>query len=240
LDIGVLVSSVSPASLDCFRIAGLDFVWLDAELTALMPRDCYEAVSHLAGSQIDVLVRVPSSDQRCIQEYANTGAAEIVVPRVRTAEEIELALLALRYPPRGSRPRQLGPSARFGFQYEWESHTRLSVILETTEAYERHRELLSIDGLYGAWIGARDLQDDADRRGWGDVKGHVREMDRAMRSSSCVSGSVAFDREQLDRCVTAGSDRCAIYWEPYIVQHLDQLQQLAHGVAFPPDRDSQQ
>src|SRR5262245_58303569 len=77
----------------------LDFVWIDREHN---PHSLETVQGHLlatrAGDAVG-LVRVAWNDPVLIKPVLDIGAAGVIVPFVRTAEEAHRAVAACRYPP---------------------------------------------------------------------------------------------------------------------------------------------
>ena len=141
--LGVLTSSTDACLVDAVAAAGLDYLWLDAEHTGLTPGDVTGVVRQLAATTVEVLVRVPSVDFDTLVTYANCGVDELVLPRVRSIDEVRQAWQAVRFPPDGLRPRQVVASTRWGTDHS--AVTRLSMIVETVDAAD-HLVRLRHDG----------------------------------------------------------------------------------------------
>jgi len=115
------------------------------------------------GSETTPLVRVPANDPVLIKPVLDIGAAGVIVPLVKTADDVRLAVAACRYPPEGIRgfgPRR--PSnygARGGPEFCQEANRTIIIIvqIEQREALENIDQILAVPGLTSIVIGPNDL-----------------------------------------------------------------------------------
>lgn len=228
-EFGILTADTSGTLCDVAVAAAVDFVWIDAELTGVSPRECYEVARRLGHTGVATMVRVPSCDVLCVQEYANAGVTEIVLPRVQCLDDVQVAWNAINYPPLGERPRQLGRASAFGHGFGWDAAPRLAVILETLEAFDNRSAILGSGLLYGAWIGYRDLRDDMTRSGKADGFSElVQELeDDLLAVPDLITGKVFMDAASLLEAKREHDNyaRMALYWEPNLVRELTSLGQ---------------
>src|SRR5213595_3255159 len=100
---GLWVTLEAPTITEIATHLGLDWICIDTEHGHL---DFKEVVEHSrAASRSDVacLVRVQEIEQGVIKRVLDLGADGILVPQIRTAEEVERAVYFAKYPPRGFR-----------------------------------------------------------------------------------------------------------------------------------------
>jgi 2-keto-3-deoxy-L-rhamnonate aldolase RhmA len=140
-----------------------DFVWIDTEHNAL-PLDVVQ--NHLIatrGSETATLVRVPWNDPVLIKPVLDIGADGVIVPLVRTVDDVRNAVAACRYPPQGI--RGYGPRRASGFgQMGGPDFCRLAnetviccVQIEHIDAVNNLDEILKVPGLDSIVIGPNDL-----------------------------------------------------------------------------------
>ena len=140
-----------------------DFFWIDTEHTTLS-LECLKAhLMAMKGAETAALVRVPWNDPVLIKPVLDLGADGIIVPMVRSAEEVSQAVAACRYPPQGTRgfgplrPLQYG---RIDAQrYCDAANEKLLVIvqIEHVDAVNNIDEILAVDGLTSIAFGPQDL-----------------------------------------------------------------------------------
>jgi 4-hydroxy-2-oxoheptanedioate aldolase len=81
--------------------AGFDTFYVDMEHSTLSVADVGRICMEALAAGITPLVRVP--DLSHVQRVVDAGALGIIVPHVRSAKEARDAVLAIKYPPLGSR-----------------------------------------------------------------------------------------------------------------------------------------
>jgi 2-keto-3-deoxy-L-rhamnonate aldolase RhmA len=153
---------------------GLDFVWIDLEHTHLS----YESVqSHLIAARaggIAALVRVRGSDIPHIKPVLDIGAEGIIVPQIRTADEVRAVVQMARYHPQGRRgygPRRPANYGREGgpaYMQRANEQVFVAVQIENREALGNLESIAAIQGLDSLALGPYDLAVDL---------GHADELD---------------------------------------------------------------
>jgi 2-keto-3-deoxy-L-rhamnonate aldolase RhmA len=214
-ELGLLTAEPSPLLLDQVASHGLSFLVVDAELTTLGPADCVRVVRRLAGTAVRTVVRVPDLRPETLVRFANTGVDELMLPQVRSLEQIECAWRSVRFPPSGTRPRQ--PTRASGYGTSWDDAPALSAIVETVEAVDVARDLAGSGLLAGAWFGATDLRDEVDRRGVAfDLEAVADELLERFESAGVPFGLGASDAAGARAVFDRGASRCFLQWERYI------------------------
>jgi len=141
----------------------LDFVWIDMEHNALTLETVQAHVMATNGSDTTPLVRVPWNDPVLIKPVLDIGAAGVIVPLIRTAEEACRAVAACLYPPEGIRgfgPRRPSNYGRLGgpeFCRAANASILPMVQIEHIQAVENIDEILAVPGLASVVIGPNDL-----------------------------------------------------------------------------------
>lgn len=212
--VGMITADPTPTLLALLAHATVDFLVLDAEQTGITVQQCSDVVQRLAGSGVKVAVRVPDLEWNTLLAFANTGVAEIVLPQVRTVDELERAYEATRYAPEGSRPRQVTPASAFGRDYSFAPV--ISVLFETAEAVERVKEFVGSDAFGGGWVGPTDLAADLLRHGDERPEALQEAVQRVvdvLASAGCSIGLPAPGMAAAASVFDRGADRCAVYWE---------------------------
>jgi 2-keto-3-deoxy-L-rhamnonate aldolase RhmA len=109
------------------------------------------------------LVRVPWNDPVLIKPVLDLGATGVIVPMVRTADDVRRAVAACLYPPEGIRgfgPRRPSQYGRLGgpdFCREANSKVLPVVQIEHIDAVENIDEILAVPGLASIAFGPNDL-----------------------------------------------------------------------------------
>ncbi len=160
--LGTCVTFTDPTVTEALTTV-LDFVWIDAEHGPLSVAAVQGHIMATRGSQTTPIVRVAWNDPVLIKPILDAGAAGIIVPLVRTAEETKRAVAACRYPPEGIRgygPRRPGRYGTAGGpDYCRQANESIIVIvqIEHIEAVRNIDEILAVEGLTTIVIGSQDL-----------------------------------------------------------------------------------
>jgi len=160
---GIIVFTGSPMVVELAGAAGLDFVILDMEHSA-MDLDRYAHMIRAADAAgIAPLVRVPEVDAALIKRLLNLGAAGIAVPHANI-DNCVAALRAVRYAPDGERGacpivRSAGYAPGDWTAYARNANQNVMVIplIEDAETIRNFDGLCTLEGLDVFFIGPTDL-----------------------------------------------------------------------------------
>lgn len=168
-----------------------DFLWIDTEHN---PMNLESVTGHLiAAKSCDTaaLVRVPASDTAYLKRALDSGAYGLIVPQIRTAEEVQRVVDDCRYPPQGKRgfgPRRPSNYGRFAgeaFIRTMNEDVFVSVQIEHIDAYHELDDIIAIEGLDAIAIGPMDLS------GSMGIPGQVDHPDMVQIMQSIVDKSRA-------------------------------------------------
>ncbi|MFL5245992.1 MAG: HpcH/HpaI aldolase family protein [Gemmataceae bacterium] len=140
-----------------------DFVWIDMEHNALTLEAVQGHIMATKGSETIPLVRVPWNDPVLIKPVLDIGAAGIIVPLIRTADDARRAVAACLYPPEGMRgfgPRRPSNYGRLSGPEFCETANRdvaIIVQIEHIEAVNNLDAIIAVPGLTSLLIGPNDL-----------------------------------------------------------------------------------
>ncbi len=161
--LGVSVSLPWVEAVEIAGYAGYDFVLIDTEHGAIDAADAQQMV--LAAQAVDIapIWRVSSVNRSEIKKALDWGASGILVPEIRTAQDVELVVDAAHYPPGGR--RGVGPQrpVRYGLDDESAYVARanedilICVMIELREAVENIEEIVQTQGIDVLNIGPYDL-----------------------------------------------------------------------------------
>lgn len=160
--LGTCITFVDPTVTEALSNV-LDFVWIDTEHNPLTLERVQGHIMATKGSQTTPLVRVPDNDPALIKPVLDIGAAGVIVPLVKTADDVRLAVAACRYPPEGIRgfgPRRpSGYGTRGGPDFCQAANQAIITIvqIEQIEAYQNLNEILRVPGLTSIVVGPNDL-----------------------------------------------------------------------------------
>ena len=160
--IGTGISCTDPTITEALcRVS--DFVWIDMEHNALSLETVQAHIMATTGSDTTSLVRVRWNDPVLIKPVLDIGADGVIVPLVRTADDVRRAVAACRYPPEGIRgfgPRRASGYGRLGgpeFCRLANETVIIVVQIEDIEAVRNLDEILAVPGLTSVLVGPNDL-----------------------------------------------------------------------------------
>ena len=142
--------------------SGFDWILLDTEHS---PNELPGLVSQLQamkGGTATPIVRPAWNDAVLVKRLLDIGVQSLLFPFVQTPEEAKRAVAATRYPPHGIRGvATTARASNFGRvkDYLKKANDEICVLVqvETMEAIGRLREIASVDGVDGVFIGPSDL-----------------------------------------------------------------------------------
>lgn len=166
-----------------------DFLWIDTEHNALSLEAVQAHLMATTGTDTAALVRVPWNDPVRIKPVLDIGADGIIVPLVRTAADVQLAVAACKYPPEGVRgfgPRRAnGYGRRSGPEYcRFANDTLLIMVqIEHIEAVENLDAILAVPGLSGILLGPNDLAGSMGYMGQPDHPAVLRTLEQVVAAT---------------------------------------------------------
>ena len=156
------------SSMEALTYAGLDFVIIDTEHGHYDTMAMGDLISAAEKGGLTPLVRIADVTHKEIQRAADNGARGLIVPCLRTMDEMVKLVDLAKYQPVGNRGFIMGRGSGFGNE-EWAtqglpkymevSNDRLMVLpqCETVECLEIIEDVVAMEGIDGIFIGPFDL-----------------------------------------------------------------------------------
>lgn len=196
--------------------AGVDFIWIDAEHSAIDTCEIQNMV-RAAGSRCPAIVRVPSHDEAWIKRVLDTGCDGIVVPQVNSADEARRVLQYCYYPPRGRRSVGGTRAQAYGFggmEYVRTANDSVAVILqvEHVDGVAAIDEIAAVEGIDAIFVGPIDLSASLGRVGELDhpeVREAVDSVFDCCRRRGVPTGIYARDADAVKAACAAGATMIA-------------------------------
>ena len=210
---GIFHEIPSAVAAQVVAAAGADFVVIDREHGPIGREAMHAMIAAAAGAAAAALVRVPSVDEGEAKAALDAGADGVLFPLLRTREDAERAVAAVRYPPEGT--RGWGPfvaHARHGVPLA-EHLARVGpdavcvVLLETAEAVENADEILAVEGIDLAFVAPFDLSTALGVHGRFDAPelvAAIETLEAAARQHGVPLGGAALTEEQAGRLLARG------------------------------------
>lgn len=169
---GANVETGSPRLVEIYGDLGLDWVWIDLEHKnpAGFDTDWLEhrvRAAEAAGTEL--LVRVPTGEPALVRKVLDAGVRNVLIPRVRTVEEVTRAVRAGRFAFDGGPGRRglgKGRSSSYGSAYapgqddyvgREDENTMVGVLVENQEAVENIEDITAVPELGFVLPGFGDL-----------------------------------------------------------------------------------
>lgn len=143
---------------------GYDCLWLDMEHKPCSQMDVFHMIMGARSSDVDCVVRVRKQGYLDYFRALEDGAAGIMVPHVKSAEEARMIVQNAKYPPLGKRGIDLaGADTRYMLDDEMENirfanrETFVMIQIEDKEAIEAIDEIAAVPGIDAFFVGPADL-----------------------------------------------------------------------------------
>lgn len=154
----------STAIAELMSMCGYDFLTIDAEHAPVSIEGAYSLLQAIksGNSECKALVRMQGNSYDETKRYMDAGADGVICPMVKTKEDVENVITAVKYAPIGSRgvgycrANKYGVALQESFSTDNEK-TIVVVQIEHIDAIHNLEEILSVKGVDAAIIGPYDL-----------------------------------------------------------------------------------
>lgn len=164
--LGTFVGTGCATVVECLGCAGMDFVILDNEHSPIEAETTAELVRAAERRDITPLARVREISRPAILKLLDVGVQGLIVPDVRSVEDVQAVVDYAKYAPLGR--RGFCPSRKDGWGTdplgtvaETMAHFNRETLVipqcETAEALADIRRIAAMDGVDGLFIGPFDL-----------------------------------------------------------------------------------
>jgi 2-keto-3-deoxy-L-rhamnonate aldolase RhmA len=160
---GCFLNLGSSLTAEIVGSAGFDWVLLDLEHGAGGERELLFQLQALEHTGAAAVVRVESGAKQRIHRVLDLGAHGVMIPRVDTADEAEMAVAGLRYPPDGVRGvatmnRACGFGANAKTYMSTANQALLGIVqIESEESLRNIDAIAATDGADVLFVGPSDL-----------------------------------------------------------------------------------
>lgn len=164
--LGMFIESCSPYVVEATGQTGLDYIILDNEHSPIDAETSAELIRAAELAGLTPFCRVREISRSSVLKLLDVGAQGLIVPNVKTAEEVKNLVKWAKYAPIGE--RGFCPSRKDGFGWrlklsvaETMAHFNREVLLipqcETAEALAQIEKIAAFPGVDGIFIGPFDL-----------------------------------------------------------------------------------
>lgn len=139
-----------------------DWLVIDMEHSVIELAQAQQMIQVISLSGKTPLIRLSDQSPTLIKRVMDAGAAGVIVPNVKTEQEAQNAVAAVKYPPVGTRGVGLARAQRYGLGFEeyeqWVNSGSIVIVqIEHVLGVKNLRKILAVDGIDGIIIGPYDL-----------------------------------------------------------------------------------
>jgi len=160
--IGSWLSIPSPVVAEIMAQAGFPWLVVDMEHSVIDLETMQAMFLAMESNKCIPLVRLSGKDPNQAKRVLDAGAYGIIAPMINTAEEAEMMVNSVKYPPWGKRGVGLARAQGYGMKFndymeQFNKHSIVILQIEHKNAVEKIDEILSVKGIDGIIIGPYDL-----------------------------------------------------------------------------------
>ena len=144
--------------------AGMEFVFICSEHSALNLETVVDMVAHAYAAGITPIVRVPDLEYQAVTRLLDSGCQSLILPHARTGDDIRRFIEYAKYHPQGRRGMAIYGGASTNYaevdqltaMEHANTNTLLGLVIETREAIDNIEDML-IPGIDLVVVGHQDL-----------------------------------------------------------------------------------
>jgi 2-keto-3-deoxy-L-rhamnonate aldolase RhmA len=214
--IGTFMKIPSVETVEIVKLAGFDFIVLDAEHALLSLSDLNHMILAARALGIAPIVRVPDHGYGDVQRILDAGAAGLFFPHVADRAECEQVVRQASHPPYGTRGAgggmragNWGMAGRGSASYVKDGVDKVMRIpmIEERIAVDNADEILAVEGVDGVFIGPGDLSMTMGMKpADAEVRSAIEEVLKKAKAAQVPVGTVASDAGGARRLIEKGYD----------------------------------
>lgn len=213
--IGTVVSLPSPEVAELLSACGYDWLFIDLQHGAA---DTLAAQRMLQAARCSCLIRVADASSASIQRALDIGAEGVIIPGLKSAAEVELAVAACRYPPMGTRSVGSGRAQGYGHNlrgYVHEANLDVLVVPQIghIDAVHDIEAIAAVAGVSALFVEPLDLAASLERPGMADgneVSAAIHRVIQVCTEAERRVGVFAPDADAAARRLEAGYTLVAV------------------------------
>ena len=213
--LGVLSPTTDPVICEYIGLGGFDFYMIDGEHGAITLSEVASLVRACECVGIPAWARIRSIDEKLILQFLDTGVSGVMMPSVKSVDDVKRLVNACKYPPIGN--RGLGPVRASDYmmgslsQEAYIAHANEHILvlpqIEDMACVEALDDMLGIGGVDGFIIGPRDLAMSMgyyDGPAHAEVKAVIDTIIQKVIASGKLIGTVAANADQAQALIDQG------------------------------------
>lgn len=229
---GPMVSEIrSPGIALLFAQSGFDFFFIDLEHSCISLETASDMILAARAAQIPVIVR-PSSRESAenLSRPLDSGASGLLIPQVRTRQDVENAVKWCRYQPLGERGMGLSRLHTFfeagdaiDTMRRLNQEVLIALQIEHKDAIENLSELLTVPGIDAAFVGPADLSASFGKPGQSDdpeIHHAVARVIEVSRANGIIPGIHTSSVEKARYWIGAGMKMIGFCTDIKLIQQI--------------------
>ena len=206
----------SPALAEIMVRAGAESVCIDNEHYPFTDEEIVNICRVVRGLGAECVMRLGEKSLNAIYRAMDMGLDGVLLPNVETAEEAQMIVDAVKYPPVGRRgccPITRGADYGVGVSpheyYEKINEvTTVGIMIESKKGYENLDEIMAVKGIDYFTIGPSDFSGSFGKPGQAatdpEIKAAMADAQARMMNAGYTVGSIAYTPEQTKAAVSSG------------------------------------
>ncbi len=165
--VGTFFETIGTSIVECLGIAGLDFFIVDFEHSTFTAESLLDVVHTAELREMSTLVRIKETSRSNVLRPLDVGVQGLIIPNIRTVEEVKQVVSWGKYAPVGERGFFLSRVTDFGFNENvanldvfFADRNKETLIIpqcETEECLDVIEEICELEGVDGIFVGPYDL-----------------------------------------------------------------------------------
>jgi len=251
LALGTVVNLTDSLVTEIIASAGVDFVWIDLEHSAMSLSDVNHHIAAARSYGVAPLVRVPWNDAVRVKPILEMGPAGIIFPFINSAAEAADAVAACRYPPRGvrgfcpHRANDFGARPLSEYLSTAEREPWVVVQIEHVDAVAAIEEICAVPGIGSLLVGPFDLSVSAGKPGQIDDPAVQKQFDRVAavatdRGVPLGAFALSADETGIKRWIDRGASWLALDTEySHLIRGVTGARETINRLNLPATRGQQ-
>ncbi len=162
ISVGSWITIPDPIIVEMMCKSKFDWLAIDLEHSAITMESVQDIIRIITLHDIFPFVRLTSNDVNQIKRVMDAGALGIIVPMVKTIEDVKIASDGMYYPNKGKRSVGLARAQAYGrdlpgYIKQLNKYGTLIVQIEHIDAVKNIDEIFSNNSIDGFFIGPNDL-----------------------------------------------------------------------------------